>query len=200
MVSESGLHPSDNTKDQKSSQDEVYAALYRYVRDNARAVQMELPISEDTFVLTARQHPNCVDSSVFASLDDHTYTEAMYWSLLNRVPIRSEWSVWEKSAKTNRHFRQEVFRRLSGGAEARTKRVRAVVRPFEGLAYVDCFQDHGIRHDAFLFNLKWAAVSFFEIVIGWMYRVYRLTLRPVRMHFRQKAKEKSENRQGGDIK
>jgi len=180
----------------------IYAALYDFVEKQAAASRMDMILPREVFLLNIKQHPNCVDTSLFAGLDDRTCIYAMFWSLLNRVPDPQALTIWETYAAKlpSMRFRRKLFQRLSHGMEARIKRVRSVPHSFDGLNQVDCFQNasrsmNAVDHFRFLF-------TFFvqDIVIFYLYRIYVKTLRPIRVYFRDKAKDRQEKKKAGGVK
>lgn|GEM_PF-2685442 len=180
---------------------EVYGALYDFVERQAAACHMEMVLPKKAFLLNTRQHPNCVDTSIFADLDDKTCIQAMFWSLLNRVPDQQTMAIWMEStaAVSARRFRKSLFQRLSHSMEARTKRVRSVPGPFAGLDRIDCFE--GTSQGMNVFEHFWFFLSFyvFDKITLFLYRIYQKTLRPTRIRIRDKRRaSKALRKKTGD--
>lgn len=180
----------------------IYAALYDFVEKQAAASRMDMIIPREVFLLNTMQHPNCVDTSLLTGLDNRTCIYAMFWSLLNRVPDPQALIIWETYAAKlpAKRFRRKLFQRLSHGVEARIKRVRSVPHSFNGLNQVNCFQNasrsmNAVDHVRFLF-------AFFvqDIVLFYMYRIYVKTLRPIRVYFRDRMKDRQERKKAGGVK
>lgn len=194
MNSSTTLTMRQEMKTRRAFQESVYSALYDYTQKNAHSAQIEMAVSKKCFISTTRQHPNCVDLSDFADLDDNTCIETIYWSLLNRVPVFSEWIEWEKYArrKNSPKFRKKLFSRLSYGFEARTKKVRSVSATFEGLAHIDCFQYDTNRGNTISNGILWLLIPIEESILGLLYSIYCATLRPACMKFRKNRQIKNE--------
>ena len=181
----------------------VYGALYDYVERQAAACHMDMVLPKEAFFLNTRQHPNCVDTSLFAELDDRTCIQAMFWSLLNRVPNQQTMAIWMESTAmvSARRFRKSLFQRLSHSMEARTKRVRSVSGPFEGLDRIDCFEGTSQGMNAFEHFRFFLSFYVLDKITLFLYRIYQKTLRPTRILIRDKrrASKALKNKTGGHL-
>lgn len=174
----------------RHSREAVYAALYDLAQEHASAADMQIAIPREAFVINAMQHPNCIDASLFDGLDSHTYITALFWSVLNRVPDPSEMTAYEKNAsrESDKRFRKNFRNSLALSLEARIKRVRCVPHSFEGLDRVECFRGNRV-HSFSPDNIKyWFDIHILEPLLGFMYRVYCHTLRPIRIKYREARK------------
>jgi len=160
---------------------------------------MVLP--REAFLLNTRQHPNCVDTSLFADLEDRTCIQAIFWSLLNRVPDPQTMTIWENSAAvmSAKRFRRSLYQRLSHSIEARTKRVRSVPCSFKGLDRIDCFRGTNQGMNAFEHFLFFLSFYVLDKILLFLYRIYQKTLRPVRVRIRDKrrAAKAAKKKAGG---
>lgn len=166
----------------------VYGALYDYVAQKAEACSMKMILPREAFVLNTRQHPNCVDTSHFKDLDNGICVQALYWALLNHVPNQHAMAMWEAySGKLSRsRFQKKLFRVLSRSMESRLKRVWCVDISFEGLDRIDCIQNSksGIK---LLSRYRYFFEYYIEDkIMFYLYKIYQKTLRPIRIHFRDR--------------
>jgi len=176
-------------------QDAIFAALYDYANMRACAFGNMIFLPKEAFVLTTRQHPNCVDSSKFDVLDNHSYILAMFWSLLNRAPDMTAMASWEAISHKMPadKFRKKLNQRLSHSMEARTKRVRCVSHSFDELNHIDCFQKsgNGMTTAAFYMYSWW--FFFVDRIVYFLYNIYRHTLRPFRIYLRDKIRNRENS-------
>ena len=179
----------------------VYGALYDYVKRQAAACRMDMVLPREAFLLNTRLHPNCVDTSLFADLDDRTCIQAIFWSLLNRVPDPQTMVIWEESADmmSAGKFRRSLYQRLSHSMEARTKRVRSVPCFFEGLDRIDCFQGTNQGMNTFEHVIFFLSFYVLDKILLFLYRIYQKTFRPARIRLRDKrrAAKASKKKAGG---
>lgn len=180
-------HPASTDR---SSREAVYAALYDIAQEHAAAADMQIAIPREAFVINAVQHPNCIDASLYDGLDTRTYITALFWSFLNRVPEPSEIAAYEKNAAlvSDERFRKNFRHSLASSLEARIKRVRCVPHSFEGLDRVECFRGNRI-HSFTPDNINyWFDSHILDPLLGFLYRIYCRTLRPLRIKYRGAGK------------
>lgn len=170
----------------------VYSALYDFTNSQAQVYHTALPLPKEVFLINTMQHPNCIDTSLFAELDNRTCIFAIFWCLLNRVPDAQNLAFWEARAMkmTVPRFRKKLFQTLSHSLEARTKRVRYVSHTFDGIEKISCFQNAHLAMrtlENFDFFISACVV---DRVVMWLFFIYKMTLRPTRIYFREKRKSR----------
>jgi len=189
VPSEAAVRCETSIINRREDEGSVYAALYSFVVKNGERTQTLPVIPKDAFLLNTRQHPNCVDGERLGELDDEKYLDAIYWSLLNRVPEEDARRVWMKAAERTPgdRYRKKLSRRLSASLEAHTKGVLFLRRaPLDILTHIDI--SNAVRNSmppgAFvLFYIKDRVI---EPFIGTLYLAYSRTLRPYRIRLRDR--------------
>lgn len=171
----------------------IYGALYDFTNHRAEASSSGLPIPREAFLISARQHPNCIDKSLFESLNDRALILAVFWCLLNRVPDADTLAKWEGYAgkMPKQRFRRKLFRSLSYCIEARLKRVRCVSHAFDGIERISCFENSKLSENAverFKLSVSFHIVDklFMWLYTGWVFTLYKKTLMPIRIYFRER--------------
>lgn len=178
----------------RAGRDDFYGALYDYVAQEAEACNMKMILPREAFVLNTRQHPNCIDTSYFKGLDNGICVQAIYWSLLNHVPNQHAIAKWEAySGKLSiSRFQKKLFRVLSNSMESRLKRVWCVDKSFEGLNRIDCYQNlKSVTKLAARYKYLFIYCIEDKIVF-YLYKIYQKTLRPIRIHFRDRLRKSTQ--------
>ena len=164
----------------------IYGTLYDIVAQNAKAAETSLCIPRAAFTLSAAQHPNCIALDRFKECDIPEYAYVLFWTLFNRAPDSANRNAWQEDANrlTPTQFKRRVKRILCGSLEARIRGVRAISHVTWKLDDVDCLSNqHEFRFSQRLLNILYRIEDW---GISMIYRVYRVTLGPIRRKIREK--------------
>ena len=120
-------------EDMKSLPQDIYTRLYDYVAGRDAS---QLAIYKDTFVTAATQNPRCIDVRVFDNMSADLCIDAIYWLILNAIPLTSETEKWRLLANstTESNFRRVLIHSLASSKQARVLGVKFVSR---GIGEID---------------------------------------------------------------
>ena len=161
---------------------EFYERLYAFAANRAEEYSCSLVLPCSAFVQGTQQHPNAPLFSELKDLVPREFVFAMFWLLFNRAPEEKAVSYWLQYAdKTSASAMMNRLRRAPAlRMEARLRQVVFAEEYFPSLNDVNC---------AVPGRFPWLRARLDKALLFCLhgsYRVYAVTLRPLRVYLRKR--------------
>ena len=118
----------------------VYGQIYDVVAENYRNAGKEMEYTKNTFLLTAKSHPQEVRVADFLELNNPEFFQAIYVATMKRLPEQKVIREWEdKLELPKEQFQRDVLLSLSKSSVVAINHIHFVENPYfiqkRGLKY-----------------------------------------------------------------
>lgn len=109
----------------------VYQAVYDIVAENLEATGYKPEYKKSTFLCDVEMHPQRIDISRFLELDNCDFQEAVYVTVLKRLPDAKTAAFWrEREDRPKEEFQRAVLEDIAHSSVVAINQIRFVNNPY----------------------------------------------------------------------